>query len=420
MKRTSVTTPAPKELHRHLRLSDIRGVAQLAAQATSGVTRIVEGVHHSVLNTMGIPGHGTPGRTRGVTGFVYRSIHGATSLLGKNLDAGLAGLEALLGDQGHGKPATPEREAFLAALNGIIGDRLLASDSPFAISMCLRHQDAVLNEGAAGSIRAASGKVVLLIHGLCMNDLRSHARHRNQRPDHGEVLASELGYTPVYLRYNSGLHISQNGHELAAQLEELVARWPKPIEELTVVAHSMGGLLIRSAHHAATLENLRWPKLLKNIVFLGTPHHGAPLEQAGNWVDSILGKTPYTAPFGSLGQLRSSGITDLRYGHLLDEDWQGGDRFEHAPDSRRIVPLPDGVACFAVAATTASQPGFLANRLIGDGLVPVDSALGRHRDARRDIGLPFPSQKVEYRMNHLELLSSPEVTRQMVRWLTPA
>ena len=274
MKRATVTAPASNKLHRHLRLSDIRGVAQLATQAIFGVTRIVEGVHHSVLHTIGISEQENTGQTRGVTGIVYRSIHGATSSLGKGLDASLSALEALLGDKGNGKPTTPERESFLAALNGVMGDWLLARDNPLAISMTLRYQDEVLNGQSIESLPAASGKVMLLIHGLCMNDLRSHARRQDQQPDHGEVLASALGYTPVYLRYNSGLHISQNGHELAAQLEQLVTHWPTPIEELTVVAHSMGGLLIRSAVHYAKEKGLCWPDQLQNIVFLGTPHHG--------------------------------------------------------------------------------------------------------------------------------------------------
>jgi pimeloyl-ACP methyl ester carboxylesterase len=266
----------------------------------------------------------------------------------------------------------------------------------------------------------ATGKVLLLIHGLCMNDLQWHAQRNGQVVDHGEALASNLGYTPVYLRYNSGLHTSQNGHELSALLEQLVTHWPTPIEELTVVAHSMGGLLTRSAFHYAKQDRLRWPDCLKNMVFLGTPHHGAPLERAGNWVDVILGSTPYTAPFAKLGQLRSAGITDLRWGNVLDADWQGHDRFHRKPDNRQLVPLPEGVACYAVAATMAPKRGALADRLIGDGLVPLHSALGQHDDPQRSLVFAKTSQWIAYRTGHMALLSSPEVTRQMVQWLTPA
>ena len=412
--------PASKNPLPTLRISDLRGLVQLAEQATVGITRVVEGVHQSVWSTLGFSGGEDPGRTGGITGLVYRGVFGVTHLVGRSVGAALAGLESLVRSEDDAAFETPERDTILAAINGVMGDRLLADDNPFAIRMALRCRGRAFNPEDLPSSPKPTGKVLILIHGLCMNDLQWRTENDGQVVDHGEELAAALGYFPVSVRYNSGLHISDNGRKLAAQLEHLVTRWPVPVEELSVVAHSMGGLLIRSAHHSATLEHLRWRKRLKNIVFLGTPHHGAPLEQAGNWVDFILSNTPYTAPFASLGQLRSSGITDLRYGHLLDEDWHGRDRFECAPDSRRVVPLPNGVACFTVAATMASEPGFLANRLIGDGMVPVDSALGRHGDARRDLGLPTGAQKIEYRMSHLGLLSSSEVTLQMVRWLTPA
>jgi hypothetical protein len=179
----------------------------------------------------------------------------------------------------------------------------------------------------------------------------------------------------------------------------------------------MGGLLIRSAAHYAQKKGHSWPRHLKNIVFLGTPHHGAPLEQAGNWVDTILGSTRYTRPFAKLGHIRSAGITDLRYGSVLDTDWSDLDRFQRGPDNRSVVPLPEGVACYTVAATTAAERGVLANRIIGDGLVPLQSALGHHDDPRRNLRFAASSQRIVYRTNHVELLSSPEVGRQMVQWL---
>ena len=409
---SDLTTKKPPPL----RVSDLRGLVQLATQATVGVSGIAEGVHQSVWATLGAPGGREPGRARGITGLVYSSVRGAARMVGKGVDTALAGLQPAL-EPARDVEESPAREAFFAALNGVMGDHLAAVDNPFAIPMTLRYRGESLNWHALPSMPEATGKVLVLIHGLCMNDLQGHARHRGHGVDHGEALASTLGYTPVYLRYNSGLHTSQNGRELAALLERLVAHWPTPVEELAVVAHSMGGLLIRSARHVAAEESLAWPSRLKKIVFLGTPHHGSPLERAGNWVDVVLGALPYTAPFAKLGRVRSAGITDLRHGHVLDEDWQGRDRFRRAPDRRRVVPLPEGVECFAVAATTAAERGLLADRWIGDGLVPLHSALGRHDDARRDLGLAEGSRWIAYRTGHLELLSCPEVTRRMVRWL---
>lgn len=400
---------------RHWRASDLRAVAQLATLATVGVSKITEGVHQAVWRTLGAPGGKAPDQTRGLTGFIYHSVKGITQLVGKGLDSVLTRLEPLLVSADDAQPGSPEREAVLAALNGVLGDRLQDSHNPLATPMTLRYRGEVLDLSAPLTLPEASGKVLLLIHGLCMNDLQ----WQTQDGDHGAALAAALGYTPVYVRYNSGLHISQNGHQLAALLAQLIAHWPTPIEELTVLAHSMGGLLIRSALFDAQQAGLSWPALLKNIVFLGTPHHGAPLERAGNWVDVLLGSTPFSAPFAKLGQLRSAGITDLRYGFLLDSDWQGHDRFHRQPDRRQPVPLTEGVACFTVAATTAAQRSALADRLVGDGLVPLHSALGEHDDPQRTLLFAKSSQRIVYRTSHLGLLSSPVVTRQLVTWLVP-
>lgn len=407
----------PGPLRRHLRASDIRGIAQLATQAAVGVTRVVEGVHQSLWGTLGVPGGKAPGQTGGLTGLVYKSIHAVTLLLGSGVEALLTRLQPLLESTVGDHSPTPQREAILCALNGVMGDRLAASNSPFAITMSLRYRGVALDGPSPPAIAEASAKVLLLIHGLCMNDLHWNTPHQGQRVDHGQTLSAALGYSPVYLRYNSGLHISQNGRELAQQLQQLLTRWPRPIEEISVLAHSMGGLVIRSAVHYARQLGLDWPDRLKSIVFLGVPHHGAPLERAGNRVDALLGSTPYTAPFARLGHLRSAGITDLRYGYLLDDDWHGHDRFQRRADSHHRLPLPERVACFAVAATSAARRSPLADRLIGDGLVPLPSALGQHRDPRRSLCFSHAAQLVVYRTNHLGLLSSPEVARQLAHWL---
>ena len=393
-------------------------MAQLATQATVGVARIAEGVHQSVWSSMGVPGGKAAGTTRGLTGLIYQSVQGVTHWVGKGLDAALVRLQPLLEKVAGEPPETPEREAVLAALNGVMGDRLLASQNPLATPMTLRYRGQAFDVGTPLTLPQATGKVLLLIHGLCMNDLQWQTGPQEQIVDHGAALASALGYTPVYLRYNSGLHVSQNGEELSLKLEQLLDRWPQPLQELTVLAHSMGGLLTRSAFNHARQAALRWPDRLKNIVFLGTPHHGAPLERAGNWVDVLLGSTPYSRPFARLAQLRSAGITDLRYGYLLDADWQGRERFQRHPDRRLPVPLPEGVNCYAIAATLAAKRSLLADRLTGDGLVPLRSALGQHDDPARSLAFAADRQSIQYRTNHMQLLSRPAVTHQLLQWLS--
>ena len=408
----------------HLRASDVAAVAKLATEATLGVARMAEGVHQAVWGTLGASGGKLPGQTGGLTGLIYKTVRGMTHVVGTGVDAALSKLQPLFDAADHAAPETPEREAVLAALNGVMGDHLAAVKNPLARKMSLRYEGRALTTQAPPPASAVTGKVLLLIHGLCMNDLQwsvaaaDNAGANTPRFDHGQLLANALGYAPVYLRYNTGLHTSQNGRELSRQLEQWVKEWLQAITDLSVLVHSMGGLVIRSALAAAQEESQTWPSRLKNIIFLGTPHHGAPLERAGNWVDVILGSTPYSRPFGKLVQLRSAGITDLRYGHVLDADWQGHDRFRRKPDSRTPLPLPAHVACFTVAATLASQRSPVAERLVGDGLVPLASALGQHAQAHRSLQFDKASQRIVYRTGHMALLSSPEVAQQMLAWLT--
>jgi hypothetical protein len=419
----TTTKPARPSALKHLRPSDLRAVAQLATQATHGVTTMAEGVHHAVLGTMGLAGSKAHQQTSGITGFVYRTVHGVTELVGKGLRATFTRMEPMLTALVDAPPDTPEREAVLAALNGVLGDQLEQSHNPLATPMTLRYQGRALNLNALPAMSDATGKVLLLIHGLCMNDLQwtppsePSAEGGKATADIAATLAAELGYTPVYLRYNTGRHTSQNGHELAGMLEQLLARWPVQVTELTAVVHSMGGLVIRSAVHNAQQGKLSWPLALKNIVFLGTPHHGAPLERAGNWIDVVLGATPFSKPFAKLGQLRSAGITDLRYGFVLDADWADQERFKRKPDCRQPLPLPQAVNCYAVAATLAKPHSLLAERLLGDGLVPLRSAVGLHEVPERNLDFAKDRQTVVYRMNHMQMLCSPLVTNKVLAWL---
>lgn len=417
--RTPATPAAPAARTRplrQLRPSDLRGVARLAAQATTSISRVAEGVHQSVLGTLGLPGGAQPGQTRGLTGLVYQSIRGVTRLVDAGLQAGLARLEPFF-ESGAASPAVHwEREAVLAALNGVMGDRLQSDGNPLCTRMGWYQGGLPLDLSALAARGEVTGKLLVLVHGLCMNDLQwQHGGH-----DHGAYLAQALGYTPVYLRYNSGLHVSDNGAQLSAQLHDLVARWPVPLSEVAVLAHSMGGLVVRSAcAHAAdpAAPDAAWMPLLRHLVFLGTPHHGAPLARAGQWVHVLLGSSVYSRPFARLARLRSAGITDLHYGHVLESDWHGRDRFRPSRDQRTPVPLPSGVAAYAVAATLAGRRGGAAERLVGDGLVPLHSALGLHDDGGRTLGFPKKRQAVFYRMGHLQMLGDVRVAQRLERWL---
>lgn len=385
------------------------GVGHLAIDGVLGLTDVVEAMHGTIVCRPLPVGTLAETRTRGLTRFVYESIRGVTRVVGGGLDVLLPLLEPPVGEG----TASPRREVLLSVLNGVIGDHLVASGNPLAIATELRRdgQAVALTRAALSSI-APSSRALVLVHGVCMND-RQWKRHGH---DHGEALARDLGYTPLYARYNSGRHISNNGRELADRLQALVDAWPVALERLAIVAHSMGGLVTRAACHYGRLAGHTWPARLSAIAFLGTPHHGAPLERAGNLFNMLLEVSPYAAPIGKIGGGRSAGITDLRFGNVLDEDWQG-QHPRHRHDPRTPVPLPDGVACFTVAATRGRREGDVTDRLLGDGLVPLDSALGRHPEPRFTLAFPREHQYVAYESDHFDLFDAPAIYERVRQWL---
>lgn len=410
----------PDDIRRHLHPSDLRALAELATDGTTGVIGIVEGVHQSVLQALGARPGPTPGRTAGLTGLVYRGVRGVSRGIGSVATNALTRVEPLLGAPPNHDDNSGHRDAFIAALNGVMGHRLASSGNPLATSMSFYQADRRLDTPRVAAMPTQPTHWLLVLHGLCMNERQWRSVRNGRVVDHADRVAGVHGHLPIHLRYNSGLHISENARELALRLEQLLADWPGSVTGVSVLAHSMGGLVIRGAVEHARQLGMGWPDRLRDIAFLGTPHHGAPLERAGNWIDATLGSTSFTAPLARLGQLRSPGITDLRHGDPLDGWLHGEVRFERRADPRRPLPLPDGVDCFTVAATTAARRGSLTDRLLGDGLVPLESALGRHPDQRFKLRFPASARMVAYRTNHLELLSSERVSNRLVAWFDPA
>jgi hypothetical protein len=404
MKPSGSTKPLP------VKASDLQGASRLGADAVVGIADVVEAMHRAILLRVGVPGAGTAGegRTAGITGLVYRAVRGVARLGGGALDAVFGRLAGAMDDV----PPSPGREAVLAALNGVWGDHLADTANPLAIPMAFRVGGQALDLWAPSPVWPAGARgpdegipfghrLLVLVHGLCMNDLL-WARGGT---DHAAALGRECGFTPIHLHYNSGRHVSQNGREFSGLLERLVARWPVPVEELVIVGHSMGGLVARSACHYAGVDGQAWPARLKALVCLGTPHHGAPLERGGHWLETMFALSPFVAPFARLSRARSAGITDLRFGNLRDDDWHAGRRHTRRHDDRLPTPLPAGLPVFMVAATQAARVGGLHDRMLGDGLVPVASALGRHADPALDLAVPPERCLVVNPASHWDLLS---------------
>jgi pimeloyl-ACP methyl ester carboxylesterase len=400
-----------------LQAADLRGAARLTTDAVAGLTSLVEAMHARIASLPHLPGRGAPApdeRTRGLTGLVYETVRGVTRVAGGSAEALLGWLGPALTAPDPRQPPHAEHEAIVAALNGVLGDHLAATDNPLAIPMAFRHagQALVLERFAMRSrLPAATPRLLVLLHGLCMNDLQwQRAGH-----DHGEALARELGYTPVYLHYNSGLSVSTNGRVFAQLMERLFDAWPVPIERLVMLGHSMGGLVARSAlHHGALIQRggLRWPARVHDLVCLGTPHQGAPLEQAGHGVDVLLSAAPYAAPLARLSKLRSAGINDMRLGNIVSG--RAGDDGTHPSEP---VSLPETPRCFAIAANLGPAAGSLKGKVLGDGLVPVASALGKHHEPNRRLNFAADRQAVVHDTGHLDLLSNAEVFGLLRQWL---
>jgi pimeloyl-ACP methyl ester carboxylesterase len=399
--------------HPEISPSHLRGISRLAFDGIKGLVELVETMHGTIAHGRNSFGSRSKTKPERVARLVYGGIRGVTHLAGAGVDASLALLDPMLA----ARRPTGAQEAARAALNGVLGDHLAETGNPLAIPMRLRRCGQPLHlkrESLAETLVPLSGRLAVLVHGLCMSDLQ----WRRNGHDHGAALERDLGYTPVYLHYNGGLHISANGRAFAEALETLVEQWPAPVEELVVIGHSMGGLVARSACHYGDAQGHRWRRHLRNLIFLGAPHHGAPMERGGQWLHLALGSGRYTTALANLGRIRSAGITDLRYGNLLDGDWMGRDRFEHIGDTRQPVPLPAGVRCFAIAASKAKRASGPHDRLLGDGLVPVCSALGDHEDPRRSLAIPESQRWVGRNMNHFDLLSRQDVYNQLRLWLS--
>lgn len=380
----------------------VQGVAQLATDGVIGLSRVVESMHARIQGQI-LPTP-APDRLGGISGLVYRSIRGGTRAVGVGIDLAMRvlGTEAeLLGKQG------PRTRRLRAVLNGVLGDHLHASANPLALPMTFHQSGVPIDlDNPAWTDPNPSGALLVVIHGLCMGP--AQWRHRGQ--DHGAVLARTFGFSPLYLEYNSGRHIAENGQQLADALQRLVLAWPVPVTRIVVLAHSMGGLVTRSALAEAARCGLGWKDLVTDALFLGTPHQGAPLEVIGHQVDRQMRRLRYLAPFALVGGIRSAGITDLKRPALSVPEWD--------PDAPRVpMPWPSHIRAGVIAGTLALPRELPASHWIGDGLVPAGSALGKHDDPALDLGVDPSRQCVLDRCGHFDLLGDLRVQRQLLAWL---
>ncbi len=307
----------------------------------------------------------------------------------------------------------------VGALNGAWGDALESQNSPLTTRMTLRSRARDLSldtESLRRDFPVAGHRLAVFVHGLCETDDAWRLGAARNVP-YGDRLETELGYSPIYVRFNSGLHISHNGRRLADLLDDLVGAWPVEVREVVLIGHSMGGLVSRSACHYGRGEG--WKAKVRHVFTLGAPHRGAPLEKAANVACSALSLLPETRGLATPLKVRSAGIKDLRYGYLLDEDW-----FDHDPDAflrntAREIPFLDTANHYFVCATLAADSEAPVSRIVGDLLVLRSSAWS-HTSRRERMRFPVDQYRHIGGATHFDLLNHPAIYDQIKVWLTAA
>jgi pimeloyl-ACP methyl ester carboxylesterase len=406
---TVADRPLPVPAHRE-RPDELAALTRLAIAELGGVAGGIGGIHKAIADRVfGASGPGA-GPVRVVHDEIARRSYG-----GLRAAAGVAGGLAARAVAGRGGPlsTSPRGAALLGAVNGLIGDVLEREQSALQEPMSIRAGGRAIPPDELGEAFAgASPRIVVFMHGLMETEF---SWGLGGHEPYGERLREELGYTPLYVRYNTGRHVSENGASLDELLETVVAGWPVGVEEIELVGHSMGGLVARSACHQAGLRGAPWVGNVRHVVSLGTPHMGAPLEQSVHFLSAALNALPETRPFGAFLRRRSGGIRDLRQGSLVDADWRDRD-----PDALRAaaceeVPLLEGATHCFVSATLTRSERHPVGRLLGDCLVLVPSASGRSRTRR--IGFRDEDGVHIGGATHFALLNHPRVYEQLRAWL---
>ena len=406
----TLTSPKP------ISLSDFfEGLAQLATMGVVEVTDIVEAIHREiVLRPLGRFNEGNVSKwQRGLTGRIYGAVRQVALLVGNNLALALRLYKNLISQ----KDARPLPESFkqlINVLNGVMGDHLVKHDNPLAIPMTLYDSVSCPRSGQSQN-KEISGRVIILCHGLCMS-------HLSWQPTAHNSLGARISHslpesTILYLDYNTGRRISLSGRNLSKVLQELINNNPS-INQIDLVGHSMGGLVARSALFYGKQQGFEWVKRVGNLITLGSPHHGASLERIGYFVQDMIAKLPFAGSLAKLGDLRSTGIIDLRHGSIRDDDWK-------SLEGRSVLPqeflhparLPLHVNTYFVAATLVeAHYDSKATSLLGDSLVTIESALGEH-DGEHALSVPEGHKAIFYGVSHYNLLYNDRVHKQVVAWL---
>jgi pimeloyl-ACP methyl ester carboxylesterase len=402
--------------------AEMQAIGRVAGDALAAGGALIEQTHTGIAQrAFGHAPASAPVRVLhdGISRAIYGGVRGA--LRGATVAASrLAAVQVPVG--GSPLASRPRAALGLGALNGIYGDYVARRAPALAFEMEIRRQGGAVDpapEPLRAAFPDATSRLAVFVHGLCeTNDSwRLGAAGREDRRTYGERLQDELSYTPLHVRYNTGLHISENGRALARLLADLTRCWPVSVEEVVLVGHSMGGLVARSACHYGERAGMRFTDHIRHVFCLGTPHLGADLEKGANALAWALGRLPETRAVGQLLNARSVGIKDLRYGACTDEDWSGCDPDEFLRDRCQEVPFLPDAGYYFISATLSPAP---LGRLIGDLLVRTPSASGRGNGRGRRIPFEVDNGHELLGVNHFQLLNHPAVYDQLRTWVTRA
>ena len=292
----------------------------------------------------------------------------------------------------------------MAIANGLIGHELALDDDPLAIQLGFWQNGepvAPTCEDLQEFLPDATGAVVVFVHGLFETE-RSWTLGTDE--PYSGLLREQAGWTPLHVRYNSGLPVVENGRRLSWLLEEAAANWPVELERIALVGHSMGGLVIRSAGQIGAAESAAWRDALTHVACLGAPHQGAPLEQVVHRAATLLARLPETTAFSGILEQRSAGIRDLRRG--IDAG-----------------PLLDDVHHLFVTATLTADPQHPIGLVLGDLLVRSASAAGpADCEVRTEDVVHLTSLNHFHLLNHASVFKHVRdfLARPRVRKLLPA
>ncbi len=401
---------------------DIEAIGEAAGDALAGAGAVMAELHQGIacrpFDALGPRAETARAMHDEISRTVYASLQTAVRVAARTA----ANTVALAADDSTPRVAdTPVGGRVLSALNGLYGDALDERGNGLALDMEVRSGGVAVAptpDGIASAFPGAGARTVIFFHGLCESEeswrYRGAGADPHLQPTYGARLQRELGYTPIYLRYNTGRHVSHNGRDAARLIQELFDCWPVPVEEIVLVGHSMGGLVARSACHYAELDQRPWTRSVRHVFSLGTPNLGADLEKGANALGWVFGRVPETRALGTLLNARSTGIKDLRYGAVVDEDWRGHDPDELLRDRCNEVPFLPHASYYFVSAQITDGP---LGTLVGDLLVRTPSASGRGIGTSRMIEFaPGDGHAVSGR-HHFQLLNDPAVYEQMRIWL---